>query len=198
MADINTYLILFKKKDKTLDRTLDIESFSRDGRYIKLKFFGRPTVYTCGPDKAEVFSGPEELPAEEYAFVSKGCRYADLVRVQKFAEHWRIFLQNGKSICLKQSEVEVIHSCLGDTKNKTLFDYLKALAIHDSLKIDGGASFLGKQYAKVDFVSEDTVLSYCLKGAIPAEEPAGSSAIYYPFGFNTSQKKAVRMLLRTR
>ena len=191
MADINTYLILFKGKDKTID----VESFSRDSRYTKLKFFGSPTIYTCGPDKAEVFSGPEELPADEYAFDSKGYRYANLTRVQKFAKHWRIFLQNGKSICLNQKETEVIHSCLGNTKNKTLFDYLKALAFHDSLRIDGGAAFLGKQYEKVDFVPDDTVLSYCFKGAVPAEEATDSSAIYYPFGFNTSQKKAVENAL---
>ena len=191
MADINKYLILFNGED----RTADIESFGREGRYIKLKFPRNPRVYTCGADKAAVYSDPEELPAEEYVFVSKGYRYANLTRVQKFAEHWRIFLQSGKSVCLNKDEAEVHHSCLGNAKNKTLFGYLKALAFHDSLKIDGGASFLGKQYEKIDFVSDDTVLSYCLKGIVPAEEQRNSSGIYYPFGFNASQKKAVENAL---
>ena len=186
MADISRYLIFFNGKD----RTADIESFDREGRYIKLKFSGNPRVYTCGADKATVYSDPEELPADEYAFISKGYRYANLTRVQKFTEHWRIFLQNGKSHCLCKEEVEVVHSCLGSAKNKTLFDYLKALAFHDSLKIDGGASFLGKQYEKVDFVPDDTVLSCCLKGVVPAEERRCDLSIYYPFGFNASQKKA--------
>ena len=95
MADINKYLILFNGED----RTADIESFGREGRYIKLKFSRNPRVYTCGADKAAVYADPEELPAEEYAFASKGYRYVSLTRIQKFAEHWRIFLQNGKSVC---------------------------------------------------------------------------------------------------
>jgi hypothetical protein len=152
MADISKYLILFNGKD----RTADIESFEREGRYIKLKFPGNPRVYTCGADKAAVYSDPEELPADEYAFISKGYRFANLTRVQKFTEHWRIFLQNGKSHCLYKEEVEVVHSCLGSAKNKTLFDYLKALAFHDSLKIDGGASFLGKQYTATGDIALST------------------------------------------
>lgn len=191
MVDSNKYLILFHGKD----RTCDIESFTREGRYIKLKFCGNPTIYTCGADKASVFADLEELPAEEYAFLSKGYHYTDLVRVQKFAEHWRLFRQNGKSICLKQSETEVIHSCLGNAKNKMLFEYLKALAFHDSLKIDGGASFLGRQYEKLKLVPEHTVLSYCLQGSIPEEEQSCSVPVYYPFGFNESQKKAVENAL---
>ncbi len=187
MADISKYLILFNGKD----RTADIESFDWEGRYIMLKFPGNPRVYTCGADKAAVYADPEELPADEYVFVSKGYRYANLTRVQKFGDYWRIFLQDGKSICLNKNETKVIHSCLGNTKNKTLFAYLKALAFHDSLKIDGSSAFLGKQYEKVDFVPDDTVLSYCLKGVIPAEEQRGVPGIYYPFGFNASQKKAV-------
>lgn len=194
MADISKYLILFHGKD----RTCDIESFTMEGRYIRLKFCGNPTIYTCGADKASVFADPEELPADEYAFLSKGYHYTDLVRVQKFAEHWRLFLKSGKSICLKQSETEVIHSCLGNPKNKELFEYLKALAFHDSLKIDGGASFLGKQYEKLKLVPEHTVLSYCLQGSVPEEERKDSVAIYYPFGFNESQKKAVENALSNR
>lgn len=68
---------------------------SRDGRYIRLKFFNDSTVYTCGPDKAAVFADPEELPPDEYVFLSRGYRYADPARVQKFSEHWRIFRKNG-------------------------------------------------------------------------------------------------------
>ena len=191
VADINNDLILFKGQD----RTIDIEAFSRDERGIKLKFFGAPTVYTCGPDKAAVFSNPEERPAGGYVFVSHGCRYADLLRVQKFPEHWRLFLRNGTTVCLKHSETEAVHSCLDEPQNRTLFDYLKALAAHDSLKIDGGASFLSKQFARIDVVPDDTLLASCLSGTLPVSDETPCSTLYYPFGFNASQKQAVERAL---
>jgi len=192
MADVSKYLILFHGKD----HTCDIESFSREGRHIKLKFFNNPTTYTCGPGTVSVFADPEELPAEEYIFFSKGRCYAELTRVQKFSGHWRIFRKTGKPICLKHSEAEAVHSCLGEPKNKTLCDYLKALAFHDNLKNDGGASFLGLQYEELDFVPDSTVLAFCLNGTVPGEEePKDASAPYYPFGFNASQKKAVERAL---
>ena len=191
MADLNRYLILFKGKD----RTADIETFSRDGRYIRLKFSSDSTVYTCGPDKAAVFADPEELPPNDYIFLSGGCRYADLARVQKFSEHWRIFRKNGNVICLKRNDTEAVHSCLGDPENRTLFGYLRDLASHDSLKLDGGASFLGKQFAKLDFVPDNTILAACLRGTTPAGGTQPVSTLYYPFGFNASQKKGVERAL---
>ncbi len=191
LADINRYLILFKGKD----RTADIQTFSRDGRYIRLKFFNDSTVYTCGPDKAAVFADPEELPPDEYVFLSRGYRYADPARVQEFSEHWRIFRKNGNVICLKRSDTEVVHSCLGDPENRTLFEYFKDLAFHDSLKIDGGASFLGKQFAKLGFVPDNTILAACLSGVTPAGDAQPVSPLYYPFGFNASQKKGVERAL---
>lgn len=191
MADIDRYLILFKGKD----RTADIETFRRKGASIELKFYGSPTVYTCGPDKAAIFDNPEELPAADYVFLAHGRRYAGLVRVQRFPEHWRLFLESGQTLCLKHSETEAIHSCLGAKQNRTLFDYLRELAAHDSLKVDGGASFLSRQFARVDFVPDYTVLASCLEGRLPSGDEKSRPVVYYPFGFNASQKTAVERAL---
>ena len=193
VADINRYLILFKDED----RTVDIASFSISHCGIKLQFSGNPTVYNCGTSKAAVFSDPKELPAAGRVFLAHGQRYANLLRVQKFPQHWRLFLSNGRTVCLKRSETEVVSSCLEPPQNRTLFDYLKALAAHDSLKIDGGASFLSNQFDRIDFVPDNTLLAFCLSGTLPPGDTAASPCAthYYPFGFNASQKQAVERAL---
>ncbi len=191
MADLNKFLILFKDKD----RTADIEDFGEDGTHIRLKFFNDSRVFTCGKDKASVFTDPEEVPADEYIFRSKGYCYADLARIQKFPEHWRLFRRNGSTVCLKQTETDVVHSCLGDAENRTLLEYLKKLAEHDSLKSDGGTGFLQKQYEQLDFIPDDTILAACLKGVLPRGDETPCDTLYYPFGFNASQKKAVEKAL---
>ncbi|MCQ2444837.1 MAG: AAA family ATPase, partial [Mailhella sp.] len=72
-----------------------------------------------------------------------------------------------------------------------LLAYLRHLAYHDGLKDKIRGSFLGRQYEDLDFVPDDSVLAFCFKGDVPEEADPSSGTIYYPFGFNLSQKKAV-------
>lgn len=187
MTDLNGTLILFKGQD----RTADVEYLERKGDSWALKFFRSPKIYTCGHDTVHVFTDPEELSPREYLFMEKGRPLRHISRIQKFPRHWRIVFQNGHTRCLAREDAELVHSCIGDPKQASLWDYFNALAECDNLKIDGEATFLSRQYARVEHVPDDTALGFWLRGALPPADEKAPPTLYYPFGFNASQKQAV-------
>lgn len=88
------------------------------------------------------------------------------------------------------SSIRIIKSALNIPKAKNCFEYLSQIARRIGLIVEG-SNVLAKNYEKIDFVREDSVLAAFLNGEYSYKTDKKPTEIVYPFGFNLSQKKAV-------
>ncbi|MCL1934101.1 MAG: AAA domain-containing protein [Candidatus Azobacteroides sp.] len=105
------------------------------------------------------------------------------------------YLSGDKTYSYLAKDVKIIKSALLDNAAKNIFDYLKEIAQEVGLKDEKGGNILSNRYAKIDFVSENSMLSAFLTGHLKSENNKESRIPIYPFGFNASQKDAVNKAL---
>jgi hypothetical protein len=98
---------------------------------------------------------------------------------------------SGKTYSYAARNVRFVDSALAKPSADKCFKYLARIAQTVGLKDPNGNNILASRYAKIDFVSEDCMLSAFLTGKlnIGRTDPAGNAV--YPFDFNISQKQAV-------
>lgn len=84
-------------------------------------------------------------------------------------------------------------------RSKDVLAYYRDLAEGSPLRTDEGDSLLAMKYRQLDSVSHRSILSSFLQARSPGSEQVLSeptSFLIFPFGCNTSQKKAVRAALQ--
>jgi RecA/RadA recombinase len=102
---------------------------------------------------------------------------------------------NGKVYSYNIDNVRIVESALTDPESKNCFDYLAQIAGAVGLADPNGGNILADRYAKIDFLSEESILAAFLTGSLkPAYGDRGGSVVY-PFGFNISQKAAAENAL---
>ena len=106
-----------------------------------------------------------------------------------------VYLSGEKTYSYLAEDVKIIRSALCDRIVKNIFDYLKEITQEVGLKDEKGGNILSNRYAKIDFVSENSILSAFLSGHLKSEKNKTSRIPIFPFGFNTSQKEAVNKAL---
>ena len=88
------------------------------------------------------------------------------------------------------ARIKVVESALNAPKSKSCFEYFKQLAKQIGLVV-AECNILARQYEKIVFVRNDSILAAFLSGKYSKETMQKSISIVYPFGFNLSQKTAV-------
>lgn len=94
-----------------------------------------------------------------------------------------------------KKHIKIEKNSLNNNRINSVLEYLKNLAERLNNSDDKEeVGFLDKQYKKMTFISEDSVLSkYLSSSSIDTFE--NKSTIIFPFGFNLSQEKAVKNAL---
>jgi superfamily I DNA and/or RNA helicase len=105
------------------------------------------------------------------------------------------YLLSDKTYSYSKKDVKIIESVLLDTVAKKIFNYLKKIAEEVGLKDDKKENILLNRYKKIDFVSENSMLSAFLTGHLKSGNDKKYPVPVYPFGFNGSQKEAVNKAL---
>lgn len=161
--------------------------------------FQNGKTYACVYQSIEWVKDPEILNP---ALTHINHRGHDLFNIQsiyafhtRYLDYWHICFSNGTERTYKKSDLQIITSCLSETKAQNCIDYLRELAAINELKSEDGEILLKKQYEKLDFVGTDTAMASYLNPADQKLSTHKSGNLIFPFGGNASQFQAVENAL---
>lgn len=194
MIDLNKNLILVKNQDKT-DA---IARWNYESGYISITYIRGDQSYRYNNGNVQFYKDPKELSASDYRVLKKGQALGNVVRIQQFEQHVRVFYKSGYHETFERESVALMPSCLREPVAGDRFSYFRELAHIDTLLSNDGMPILGKRFDKIDFVRDDSILSDYLRGQAFEYGTSVSQTLYYPFGFNASQKQAVDQALNNR
>ncbi|MCL2634082.1 MAG: AAA domain-containing protein [Oscillospiraceae bacterium] len=113
----------------------------------------------------------------------------------KAMEYWFVCFSDGSGRTYERQNLKITYSCLIESASQNCMDYLRQLATVNELKSDDGEVLLQKQYEKLGFVSEDSVMAVYLNSQKYRIKSHSSDYLIFPFGGNASQFKAVNNAL---
>ena len=102
-----------------------------------------------------------------------------------------VIYSNDKTYSYNANNVQILHSALSDDTTLKRFEYLKRIAQTIGLQNSDGGNILSNHYEKIDFLSNESMLSMFLTGKLDKAKQAKATVAIYPFGFNLSQKTAI-------
>ncbi|MCT7609752.1 AAA domain-containing protein [Aliarcobacter butzleri] len=189
--DINKYLILIKDEDKTEE----IESFDINKNKVDVVFKSNNTKYPYSLDKVKIIENPTEVNINSCIIFSNGKQLFKISKILDFKSHLKVFFEDGSYRLYDKKHIKIEKNSLNNNRVNSVLEYLKSLAERlDNTDDKEEVGFLDKQYKKMTFISEESVLSkYLSSGIIDTFE--NKSTIIFPFGFNLSQEKAVKNAL---
>jgi len=194
MIDLNKNLILVKGQDKTDAIAL----WNYESGYIFITYIRGGQIYRYNSGNIQFYKDPKELSISDYHVLKKGQALGNVVRIQQFERHIRVFYKSGYHETFERESVALMSSCLRESEVNDRFSYFSELAHIDTLLGFDGIPILGKRFDKIDFVRDDSILSDYLRGRAFEYGASASQTLYYPFGFNASQKQAVDQALNNR
>ncbi len=175
------------------DKTSSIRSLRSD-KYkpiIHISYKGSAIEYPYRKKDVRIFKDPKIVPIVDKLVFESDAEQFNVKEVQFFGKLSRIVFKNGYLKLAKTGDVKIVDSILNVPRASDCLDYLKQIATHVGLVMDGH-NILASQYEGMNFVREDSVLAHYLQGGdLMKETPSPKSRLVYPFGFNLSQKKAV-------
>lgn len=160
-----------------------------------IKFKNSQKIFNYSINRVDVLTSPLKLDINMLQFYHKGILLKDVVDVYKFI----LFDRNYYHVCYKSgvekdfydSDLTVLESALSNDKSKKVFNYLKDVADATSIKTKEGLNLLGKQYEKIRFIDNNSVLANYLNSSKNTLKE-DRNAIIFPFGCNLSQYNAVK------
>jgi len=202
--DANKYMIVdFQQKDERSPFiTESVANIRREGEFYWITFNGvnKPWKYRC--ERIFYQENPEIVNIGEHGLYVKKKRIRDTKQVLKFTNgnitFWRITYKNDYQENLYDHDVYLSRTNIS-TENAGLWNFLNHIVSETGLKIqtdkDIPLNILQSQYNQVDIKRENTPLTLYLKGKSSGTSKGLPSHIFYPFGCNESQKKAVENAL---
>ncbi|WP_419878155.1 AAA domain-containing protein [Brevibacillus centrosporus] len=190
--ELDHYLILVKGEDKTEQ----IQEYQYKNGKFEITFQGGKT-YTYLESNVLIYTNPSELDLDKYAIFSQNQMLTSIEKTYCFEKHIRVIYKWGKKEVIPTNNVQIVRSCLSDTKSRNTFEYLKQIASVVSLKSDDGNNILATQYNQIDFIRDDSILAAFLDPSkvVTIPESNVDELPLFPFGFNHSQKEAVHHAL---
>lgn len=193
-------LIFIQQKNRT-DDVLSIKP-GIEGK-IKVRYTNNKEYYYNKED-VEEYQFLEKLPVENYQFSRSGYgAYNNVISVEKYSylekNKIKVCFEHGKNVILNQENFKIEQSALFEKKANDVFEYLKKLANLNNIKSDDGSSLLGKNYERVTFVSQQSVLHRFLSASstkAESESKSDNQSLIFPFGCNNSQLIATERALK--
>lgn len=195
MTQARQDLILIYKNERWTDQTHAIDTIApTDEGTFAVIFNGSATTYTYGAERIRWLTEPQEIDPRPVQLWHLGKELLTYNRILLFKNeqcaYYRVHFDDGRTCVYEQRSLTVLKNSLITPEIRNRFDYLKQLA-----GVVGPAgqdqTHLGKQYNKLDFIREDSVLAFYLDDDAPPRRHAGKSGLLFPFGCNHSQFSAV-------
>lgn len=189
--NVDNYLILIKGEDKTAS----IESW-RFHPYKPVVFvtyvntYGHRKEYPYHTDYVRFLKNPKTVTLSNQIVLKNGTTLSGVSKLQFFEQYFRIVYKTNYHEVVLASSIRIIASALDLPASKNCFEYLKQIATQTGLIVED-RNILLNNYNRINFVREDSILAAFLKGEYTEKYFKKYTVVVYPFGFNTSQKKAV-------
>lgn len=177
-------LILIDNEDRTAEIAYCIEEENK----ISIRFHAGDKVYYYQQKWRIVRRiNPKTIDPTSCRIHLRDMCLFDIVRILDFTSHIKIFYGNGQRTTYAASELRFEYNILMQENAKQTFSYLKELA--KSIANEEN-DFLDKQYEKMKFLSEQSVLAKYLKRETIGKNTSPLVNLF-PFGLNLSQETAV-------
>ena len=188
-------MIIIKGEIKTPNITSCI--YNENTKKVEVKFNnGKTYPYTYS--NVEWLKEPIVLNPNMYCISREGHKFFDITAIYVFKSahdsYWHICFGDGSERDYRQSDLEVVESCLSHSQSANVFEYIKQIAgLSDIKNEETGEKLLAKRFGKISFVGSDIALAKYLNPSLLHDGKVEHEYIpIFPFGCNNSQYKAVK------
>jgi RecA/RadA recombinase len=190
--DIHTKLILVRNNNtgKMEDRTVEVSNLVFRNGEAAVTYKSTNKTYNYRTENVLSFVRIKDINLDHVIIYVNEFPIREYTKVIDFGEYIKIFDNHHRVVTHEKSKVRFQKSCLESKKPKAVFDFFKKLSASVSVT-DDGKTVLLNQYEKMIRVSEDSVLSTFISGS-PINKNNHDHVLIFPFGFNLSQREAVR------
>ncbi len=190
---------LERRGDKNMFITEQVASIKRvdNGNWI-IRFSNSPRIFQYNRARILYLTHGESINLHEKGLYVGKKRITDAVELLKFSDKqhtfYRVTYCNGYSENLDGRNVYVTRTPI-DVCGGSTWDYLRKLADETGLLTEDEESILSKQYELIDLKRDNVPLAQYLGNKTKLATYRLPQLVYYPFGCNASQKKAVEAAL---
>lgn len=161
-------------------------------------FKSSPKVFNYNKGRLLCLSKPERIDIVDKGLYIQDKHITNVAELLRFTDGYHTFYRvtytNGFVENLDGGEVYVTRTPI-DKIGGSLWDYLRKLADETGLMADDKTNLLSKQYELVDVKRDNVPLAQFLGDKTKLRTDRLPKQVYYAFGCNTSQKKAVEAAL---
>lgn len=163
-----------------------------------VRFKSSPKVFNYNKGRLLYLSKPERIDIVDKGLYIQYKHITNVAELLRFTDghhtFYRVTYTNGSFENLDGKEVYVTRTPI-DKIGGSLWDYLRKLADETGLMADDKTNLLSKQYELVDVKRDNVPLAQFLGDKTKLRTDRLPKQVYYAFGCNTSQKKAVEAAL---
>ena len=199
--DSQKYMIidLEKKSDKQMFITEQVVHISENNNGLwAVKFSTSPRIFNYNRARLLYITNPISIDLTEKGLYIKNKHITNVSELLKFEDgrhcFYHITYNNGFTENLVGDEVYVTRTPI-DKNGGTTWEYLKKLAAETGLMTEEGENILSLQYGIIDVKRDNVPLAQYLGDKTKLSSYRLPNTIYYPFGCNASQKRAVENAL---
>lgn len=190
---------LEKKGDKRMFVTEQVVHISENNNGLwAVKFSTSQRIFNYNKSRLLYFTNPIGVNLIEKGLYIKNKHINNVSELTRFDDGRHIFYHvvynNGFTENLDGDEVYVTRTPI-DKNGGTTWEYLKKLATETGLMTEEGDNILSLQYGIIDVKRDNVPLAQYLGDKTKLATYRIPKTIYYPFGCNASQKKAVENAL---
>lgn len=163
-----------------------------------VRFKSSPRIFNYNKGRLLYLSKPERIDIVDKGLYIQNKHIVNVAELLRFTDghhtFYRVTYTNGSFENLDGGEVYVTRTPI-DKIGSSLWDYLRKLADETGLMADDKTNLLSKQYELVDVKRDNVPLAQFLGDKTKLRTDRLPKQVYYAFGCNTSQKKAVEAAL---
>lgn len=163
-----------------------------------VRFKSSPRIFNYNKGRLLYLSKPERIDIVEKGLYIQDKHITNVAELLRFTDghhtFYRVTYTNGSFENLAGREVYVTRTPI-DKIGSSLWDYLRKLADETGLMADDETNLLSKQYELVDVKRDNVPLAQFLGDKTKLRTYRLPKQVYYAFGCNISQKKAVEAAL---
>lgn len=152
--------------------------------------------YNYKADRVRILNAIRKFDANAHRVRIDGHLLSVVDLIVKYDGFYAIFA-HGQRKTFADSQIVIERNVAAESGCKVALDYFAAIANLVSIKTDDGQSLLGKQYDRLTWVPETTVLGAYLTPGSKLKESIIQEPLIFPFGTNASQKIAVEKVFES-
>lgn len=199
--DPQQYMVIDLERlgSKRMFITEEISYIKRNNQGLwTVRFKSSPRVFNYNKGRLLYLSKPECIDIVDKGLYIQNKHITNVAELLRFTDghhtFYRVTYTNGSVENLDGKEVYVTRTPI-DKIGSSLWDYLRKLADETGLMADDETNLLSKQYELVDVKRDNVPLAQFLGDKTELRTYRLPKQVYYAFGCNISQKKAVEAAL---